>query len=434
MLTAGLTTLFGALLVIVFILACWYPAQRMLRITAVDWTQRYDTFHASGHRALFPSMQAGHDLIIQRHKQAMSLIGFIDSYISSHDLELESENPGAWEQVLSGIQEDGKVSIKPKQWPLAWPEPRTTPPRNLLLRQGAKVQFLELSWLGPEDVFTADLAWPAKYPLRRYALLAGLILLGALVLVRWKKRPQHPKLSPVHTTSGLMVRVCCVLALFGLAMMCTPHIYGVWERIDLGYGAFLVGLILAGSGIVSGLIYYHLYSRLRSLLAGKDRLALWPYDQSEWDAAVQKVSREQGKKNRRYLLYAGLVFLAGIVFFSVPDGGLLSKILGAAFGGMLILALVAQILTHRRLLRGYPEVHIGLYGLYMGGQTHVWNVFPNRLVGVELIGKVYPSLSFTYTQPGYTGMRSWVNVAVPVPEGKEQEAEDVVRQLQGIAG
>jgi hypothetical protein len=70
----------------------------------------------------------------------------------------------------------------------------------------------------------------------------------------------------------------------------------------------------------------------------------------------------------------------------------------------------------------------------MGGQTHVWNVFPVRLVGVEMTGKPFPSLSFTYTHPGYRGIRSWVNIEVLVPQDKEEEAEDVVRQLQGAGG
>lgn len=430
MFTAGLATLLWTLMVIALLLVCWYPDQRMLSATAADWAQRYDTFHASGPKALFPSMQTSHDLMIKRHKEAMSLIGFMDSFAGSHDLELKVENPGIWEPLLVPVQKEGHVYVKPVQWPLAWPEPGTTPPRNLLLRQGPEVQFLDLNWLGPEDVFVADLAWTAKYPMRRYALLAGVILLGALALVRWKKGPQPPVLSPVHTTSGLMVKVSLICTLVGLAMAFTPHIYGVWgDAFELGYGVFLVGIILAGSGIVSGLISYHLYSKLRSLLAGKDRLALWTYDQPQWAEAVQEISREQGKKNRRSLLYTGLVFLAAIVFFSVPMGGLLSKILGAAFGGMLILALGLQVLTRRKLLRGVPEAHIGRYGLYVGGQTHVWNVFPVRLAGVELTGKAWPCLSFTYTQPGHRGMTTKVKVTVPVPKGKEQDAEYVISQL-----
>jgi hypothetical protein len=132
----------------------------------------------------------------------MSLIGFIDSYMKSHDLELQAKNSGAWEPVLSGVQKNGHASVKPGQWPLAWPETGTTPPHKLLLRQGPKVQFLELDWLGPEDVFAADLAWTTKYPLRKYALLASLILLGALVMIRWKKGAQLPVLNPVQTPAA----------------------------------------------------------------------------------------------------------------------------------------------------------------------------------------------------------------------------------------
>ncbi|MDZ7762297.1 MAG: hypothetical protein U5L00_18850 [Desulfovermiculus sp.] len=348
MLTAGLTTLFWTLLVIALILACWYPAQRMLRIIAVDWAQRYDTFHASGHRALFPSMQAGHDLLVKRHKEAMSLIGFIDSYVSSHDLELQAENPGAWEPVLFGIQGDGRVYIKPKQWPLDWPEPRTTPPRNLLLRQGPDVQFLELSWLGPEDVFAADLAWPAKYPLRRYALLAGLILLGTLSLIWWRKEPQPPKVSAVHTTSGLMVRVSLILSLLGLVMAFTPHIYGVWDRIELGYGAFIYGLVLAVSGALSALIYYSQYARIRALLSGKDRLAHWTFSQPEWEELAQVIQSDQWRKNRNQLMITGLVFLAGILILPNVGGGLWTKIFGCIPLG-LILALGVPVLAGRSL-------------------------------------------------------------------------------------
>jgi hypothetical protein len=190
-----------------------------------------------------------------------------------------------------------------------------------------------------------------------------------------------------------------MLTLAGLAMVCTPHIYGVWgDAFELGYGFFLVGIILVGSGIISGLNSYHLYSKLSSLLAGKDRLALWTYDQPEWDEAVQEIGREQGKKIRRYLLYTGLIFLAGTVFFSVPDGGLLPRILGAVFGGMLVWAWGFQFLIRRNLLRGVPETHIGRYGVYIGGQTHVWNVFPVRLVDAELTKKNIPQ-PFLYLHP-----------------------------------
>ncbi len=182
---------------------------------------------------------------------------------------------------------------------------------------------------------------------------------------------------------------------------------------------------------------------LRRLIAGDGLLAHWQFAGEDWQTIVAQDFRFSRRQNLSRLLIMGLMIVmvgGGFALFA-PDRGAGGVVALIMLGLLIVLALVAMLLpawTHRRLSRAQPVVWIGAEGVCVGNQAQRWSGFGSRLESVQLdhregaMAQLAVRYSMVRTMTGPVGLQRFRDehtVLVPVPPGRESEAEAIAQRL-----
>ncbi|MCX6001427.1 MAG: hypothetical protein NTY79_02660, partial [Chloroflexi bacterium] len=90
--------------------------------------------------------------------------------------------------------------------------------------------------------------------------------------------------------------------------------------------------------------------------------------------------------------------------------------------------------NYRQNKKYLGETYITENAIYINRQLHMWRGLGARLDSVNLTaGKSQRLLRFVYSAPTRTGMQEY-QVNVPVPTGREGEAEKILKHFQDAAG
>ena len=415
------------------LLAWWYPAQNMVRIEPVDLEKRFNRFQ---NPTWLGTPTFGLPLEMTRgNRQDVTFQEFRNAFIKKADQTLKAD-PEFLTPLLNKLNEHGRTYLEPEQWPLPWPS-KYGVPLTVLLENAQNIELLELAWLEPADVFGAELNWRDKYPLRLYAVLFAAVLFAAVLFAAvlfaasglvWRQGHKVSTPSAADSRIGTILACCLGLTLSGGAMIAMPHLYGIWGESDLGFAALVVGVFLGLSGAVSALSFLGPYNYIRDLLQGEKRLLQWNYSPVEWQNFVHKQYNEERRDMLQKLALIGLLLLAAALVVSWVADALAGMIISGVFFVLVLTAVSVPVISRRRLLRGPLEAHIGLEGLYLGGQTHTWTGFFHRFQSAEVETGANPCLVIHYFQLGHGG--GDILVHVPIPAGREQEARQAARELQ----
>ena len=409
---------------LVLLLAWWYPAQHLVRIEPVDLESRFERFKNPAWMGITPTFGLPLEMT-GGNRQDVSFEQFRSAFMQAADVILAADSK-SWSPLADKLSSQGQVYLGPEQWPLPWPA-EYRGPRTAVLEKEEDIQLLQLAWLGPQDVFGADLGWQDRHPLRLFAMLAGLVMLATAGLA-WSRSNTDLMPSASDSRMGTTLACCLGLILVGAAMICMPHLYGIWGRGDLGFAAFFVGLFLCLSGVLSVLVFFGPYKYIQALLQGEKRLVQWSYTPAEWQNFVHtQYDIERGDMLQK-LAFIGLVLLGAALVVSWLAGVLAVMIISGVFFALVLIAVSVPVFSRRRLLRGPFEAHIGLKGLYLGGQTHTWTGFFHRFQSAGVETGTNPCLVIHYFQLGHGG--GDILVRVPVPAGREQEARQAARELE----
>jgi len=415
--------LFLCLMGLILLLAWWYPVQNVVRIEPVDLKNRFERFQ---NPTWLGTSTFGLPLEMTRgNRQDVTFQEFRTAFIEKADQTLKAD-PEFLNPLLNKLNERGRTYLEPEQWPLPWPS-KYRVPLTVFLENAQNIELLELAWLESADVFGSELNWRDKYPLRPYAVLFAAVLFAASGLV-WRRGDKASTPSAADSRIGTILACCLGLALSGGAMIAMPHLYGIWGDSDLGFAAFFVGLFLCLSGSVSALSFLGPFNYIRDLLQGEKRLLQWNYTPAEWQDFVHKQCNEERRDMLQKLALIGLVLLSTALVVSWVADALAVMIISGVFFVLVLTAVSVPVISRRRLLRGPFEAHIGLKGLYLGGQTHTWTGFFHSFQSAEVETGQNPCLVIHYFQRGHGG--GDILVRVPIPAGKEQEAEHAARELQ----
>jgi hypothetical protein len=209
-----------------------------------------------------------------------------------------------------------------------------------------------------------------------------------------------------------------------------PSIFGM-DGFDGGFALAAFSLIAAITTLIVSIMYQGRASALDRILSSKDLLAHWKYDPVEWqDYAEKEYVRAKQDKWNMFKLVAIISAVVGIgfVIFARDSGWIVLCVLG----GVLLLIVFVIITTTRydyMINRKYVgEAYITADGIYLNRQLHMFRGWGARLdsIGYDEKDKF---LSFVYSVPSRTGRNDY-NLRVPVPSGKEKEAEKVLASFQ----
>jgi len=117
--------------------------------------------------------------------------------------------------------------------------------------------------------------------------------------------------------------------------------------------------------------------------------------------------------------------------FSAENITLVAPFIVGFFGALGAILFFYTYAMYRRSKICSREVIIGPHGLLYGGFYNTWEAIGTRLGGVKLISGDVPMLEFDIQVWGRYGSNSRP-LRIPVPQGREQEAEEIIAKLAKI--
>jgi hypothetical protein len=219
---------------------------------------------------------------------------------------------------------------------------------------------------------------------------------------------------------------------FAVLAIFLPLLLGI-QGFAGGFAISLLAFFLALNGIIVIIIYWGRANKLRRILNGEDVLAHWTYNPEEWKAYTEKeYATEKSEKKTLFVITAVLALVIGFGFF-VFDNEAGFWVLLAMVALIAILAFTAWFTAwyrHRENIQYHGEVYITGRAVYLNRQLHTWSGPGEKIESIDFIKhKGQSLLSIIYSVWTRTGQTP-VTVRIPVPAGKEAEAEAIAAGLK----
>ena len=184
-------------------------------------------------------------------------------------------------------------------------------------------------------------------------------------------------------------------------------------------------MILFGVG---AMVYVYRAAVLNRILSGEDLVAHWTYGPEEWATyAKAEYERQKSSKTILFCVISGFALFFGLMFLVfAPKGGF--AVFLTMMGLIVVIGFTAFLsvtLTGRNLAAGVGEAYIARAGVYLNRTLHTWTMMGATLDGVTLLRGESLLMVFAYSFPSKSG-RQREDVRVPVPAGREEEAQRLV--------
>ena len=202
----------------------------------------------------------------------------------------------------------------------------------------------------------------------------------------------------------------------------------VMDGMNGGFGlSCLFGFVTILCGVGTLMYLYRAYT-LGKILSGEELVVRWTYGPEEWARyAEAEHGRDKTGKIILFFIISGFALFFGILFLIF--GGKAGLAVFLSMVGLIVLiggvAFLSILLSYRANKTRTGEVFIARTGVYLNKTLHNWNMFGSRLDSVQLLQEESCLLEFAYSFPARHG-RQRTEVRVPVPAGKEVEAEQIL--------
>lgn len=218
-----------------------------------------------------------------------------------------------------------------------------------------------------------------------------------------------------------------LLAILSFLLIFLPSILGI-EGFEGGYGISFIAFFLLIAFLVTAVIYWKLGREQEKIINGKETLVHWTYEKKFWDQYTkEEYIRDKSEKKTLFFIVAGWAIFFGILFpiFDHESGIWVSAVMLGLIGLIGIVAFLSIRSSHNRNLKHTGEAYISRRGVYLNGKMISWKLPYSSLVNIKYFNKKKSS----FIQFEVSSGSSVHNIRVPIPEGKEKEAGEVVRQL-----
>jgi hypothetical protein len=210
-----------------------------------------------------------------------------------------------------------------------------------------------------------------------------------------------------------------------------PGIIGV-DGFNGGFAVSFLGFFLVIMGVIIAVIYMRRASTLDNIFEGKNVLAHWTYPRDEWiEYAEKEYKRDRAGKKQLFIVIAVIALVIGIIFFLADHKGGL-WVLAMMVALIAILAFTAWFTAwynHRENIKYLGEAYITPDAVYLNRQLHIWDGLGSWLASVKIKDDTSPYLEFKYMALTRTVVQEY-DANVPIPKGKEQEAEGLLGKFK----
>jgi hypothetical protein len=249
-------------------------------------------------------------------------------------------------------------------------------------------------------------------------------------------------MEPLHNKDIVGVWVGGLIVLTGGVVVVMPGLSGM-DMMRVGFGLMFIGFFVIMIGLVTAVVFGQRALEMNRIMGQKNILVRWVYNEAQSREQVQAEFTRQTTFNRSTFLivFAWFVVIGGIFLgVDLVNSGEINWFFALLlFGILLLLSLVAfisPILWRRQAQHASREVIIARNGLVLNGALHTWVPPLNQLEGVQFNNTLNEkTLEFNIRYLSRTsGIEySTYTVSVPVPPGKEQDAQRTADYFQGRA-
>jgi hypothetical protein len=229
-------------------------------------------------------------------------------------------------------------------------------------------------------------------------------------------------------TNWKIAKYAWLFALMFCLGIFVPSIIGM-DGMNGGYALATFSLFLCLTSVVSALVFGSLAKQQDKLLQGKDLLAHWTYTKEEWGLFYQGESvRDQKEKTMLFYIVAAWAILFGILFpiYDPEDGIFVTYVMVGLIALIGAVAILSIKITRHNLKEHGGEAFISTKGAYISGQMHSWSLAAGSLLDVSYLDASPQRM----IQIDYLGGKTEYSVHIPVPHGKEDQAQKVVETLR----
>lgn len=213
-----------------------------------------------------------------------------------------------------------------------------------------------------------------------------------------------------------------------LSLLCAVLSPSLVEGMSGGFALFFLFGFISLAFFITAFVYRSLGKEQEHLLRG-EILVRWNYADDFWKKyAEAEYRRDKASKKTLFLIIAGWAILFGVLFplFDRESGIFVTYALGVLIAIIGIVAYLSAFIPYRRNLSQRGEVVISRTGVYLSDQLHSWNVAGMALEGVEFVDTEEPHcIEFVYS-----GAAMEYSVRVPVPEGEDGKAREIVAEFE----
>jgi hypothetical protein len=413
--------------------AWWIPAPLLVGVEEVDWGARYERAQAGG-----PVMPGAMELaaeLIRRETVLLPLLPWIEAETGGR--VLAGSGPG-WESVLEEARRHGGRCV------LAGDDPRLAEVaqgdddsgwRYVKVTAERPAPFLELRPMRPGDAGHGEAPTRLRFPLR--ASFPLLLLVGVVAAFVTQHRPDGAS-RLANSTVGTGLKWSMGLLAGGVVAIAFPFVARLGAN---GIGLAVLGGFVLMTGLVAlGVVGWHAVVVSR-VLSGRDLLLNWVYEGAAWRQFADQEVAERSAQGRGLVVMAALIaaVIVGVFLAVAPDreaAGFAALFVAVAIALAALAAWAGVRAVRRRSSGPQVELFLGRGGLWLGGMSHVWRGFGARLESAAIVeAHGVTALEIVYSVLQSTGPRALVfyrryeTVRLPVPPGREAEAEAAVREL-----
>lgn len=198
-------------------------------------------------------------------------------------------------------------------------------------------------------------------------------------------------------------------------------------------GGIVMGCLAFTAALTAVICWFYARRAERHLAAFRrgEYLAHWTFRPEEWGAFAAGEWERTRKNARRMPLWLGLVGAAvglGLLAVAGWAGVVVSTAAGVAAGWGVGRLMLSRGEAARGARPAQPEVYVGPEAAVVDGKYIHWTGYGIRLVGLRLVGGSPSALEFEVRTDAGEGSSTQTH-RVPVPAGREEEAEQVAARL-----
>ncbi len=240
------------------------------------------------------------------------------------------------------------------------------------------------------------------------------------------------KIPNMAKTTAVIWWILGVLFFIGIFTPAFADLFDA-ETENWMFATMFFSIVLCATSFVVAVMYTKRARVVTGILRQENLLVHWTYTKEEWSLYAKKEHLENKRYNMNlFWLVTVIAVIIGVIFiigkpkdWIIFAGTVLGIIFIAGFSAWL-----AVVLKKRQNLN-LGEAYITKDAVYLNRELHLWKGFGAALeeAGYQGTARAVPVINIEYSVPARSGRQS-VTVRVPVPRGREEEAQWITAQLQ----